>query len=180
MLTVPIRNRAVAPCLVVAMTVFAGCSTSHAPSVESSSASPAGATAVFGNELSLTGYDIRPKDGHTEMELRWNAVQKPTANYRVFVHALDNSGGLAFQADHDLKDEAGAPTTAWKLGEPVKDQFLVIPWPGHAAEKYTLRLGLFIPLPLPMRILPVANSAFNQPTDVWRNQSIVINNVECK
>ena len=178
------RRAALAACLVVALTVLAACSTGHAPSVgspsvDSSSSSPAGATALFGNELSLTGYDIRPKGGLTEVELRWSAFQKPTADYRVFVHALDNSGAIAFQADHDLKDETGAPTTAWTPGESVKDHFLVIPASGgHAAGIYTLRLGLFTPNPI--KVFPATNSGFKQPTDVWRNQSIIISNVECK
>lgn len=183
MLTALISRRALAPCLVVALTVLSACSTSHAPGVEPSSAdtsssSPAGATAVFANELSLAGYEIRPNGGHTEVELRWSAVQKPTADYKVFVHALDNSGAIAFQADHDLKDAAGAPTTSWKVGDPVKDHFLVIPWTGRAAGTYTLRLGVFTPNPI--KVFPVTNSAFTQPAGTWHNQSIIISNVACK
>ena len=175
---IPSKAAAVKLCLVGVMTILAACSTSHSPGVESSSGSAPEAKTVFGDELSLTGYDVRTNGGHTEVELRWSAVRKPTADYQVFVHVLDGSGGLAFQADHDLKDEAGAHTAAWKLGESVKDRFSVAPPPGHAAGTYTLRLGLYIPSPI--KVLPLANSAFNQPTDAWRIQSIIIDHVECK
>jgi hypothetical protein len=133
---------------------------------------------VFGNELSLTGYDVRTKGGHTEIELQWTAVQKPTADYFVFVHALDQSGGIAFQGDHMLKNEAGAPTAAWKLGDSVKDQFFMAPPPGRPAGTYVLRLG--VDIPSPMKVLPVTQSVFSQPTDAWHNQSIIIDHVECK
>ena len=178
MLTAFIRSRAaVAPCLIAAMTVLAACSTSHAPGVVSST-SASGATTVFGNELSLTGYDIRSKDGHTEVELRWSAVQKPTADYSVLVHALDESGAIAFQGDHKLKDDAGAFTADWKLGESVKDHFLMVPPPGHTAGTYSVRLGIYTPSP--MKVLPLANSAFSQPGDAWRYQAVIIDRVECK
>jgi hypothetical protein len=166
------------------MIALAACSPSRPPSVEPTgvgssgadlSYSSQGATALFGNELSLAGYEIRSKDGHTEVELRWSAVKKPAVDYRVFVHALDGSGGIAFQADHDLKDEAGEPTTAWRLGEPVSDRFFVTPWPGHAAGTYTLRLGVFIPKN--MQSLAVTNSTFGPPAD---GRSIIIAHVECR
>ncbi len=96
----------------------------------------------------------------------------------VFVHALDGSGAIAFQGDHYLKDEAGARTAAWKLGESAKDRFFMVPPPGHAAGTYSLRLG--IDMPSPMKVLPLAHSAFNQPTDVWHNESVVIDRVECQ
>jgi hypothetical protein len=178
MLTVLIRSgAAVTPCLVVTMTLLAGCSTSHSPAVESSTAHSR-ATNVFGNELSLTGYDIRSKDSHTEMELRWSAVRNPTADYVIFVHGVDGSGAIAFQADHELKDDAGVRTAAWKVGESVKDHFLLTPPPGHAAGKYAIRLGAYIPSP--MKLLSVINPTINQPTDAWHDHSVIIDQVECK
>src|SRR5258708_7414720 len=84
--------------LVSTLLVLAACSSSRAPAVER----PTGgsATTVFGDELSLTGYSVGDKNGHTEVELRWNVLHKPAADYSVFVHALDGAGAVAFQGDH--------------------------------------------------------------------------------
>jgi hypothetical protein len=178
MLTVLIRrNPAVRPPLIVAMALLAACSSQRGPGAESPSGSASTATTVFGNELSLTGYDIRTNGGHTELELRWSAVQQPTADYMVFVHALDGSGAIVFQGDHYLTDEAGSRTAAWKLGESVKDRFLMAPPPDRAGT-YPLRLGVDVPSPL--KVLLLSNSAFSQPAGPWRAQSIIIDHVDCK
>ena len=81
----------------------------------------------FGDELSLTGYSIGTKNGHTEVEMRWNVLRKPSADYYVFVHALDGTGAMAFEGDHSLKNATGAQTGAWTAGDTVADRFLIAP-----------------------------------------------------
>src|ERR1700691_6290482 len=62
------------------------------------------AATVFADEISFTGYGIQYRDNHTELELRWTALRAPAAAYFVFVHALDSSGTIVFQGDHQLKN----------------------------------------------------------------------------
>jgi hypothetical protein len=159
-----------------AFLVLGACSSSRAPANEASGGGPA--TTVFGDELSLTGYSIGNKDGHTEIALRWKAVRKPSNDYLVFVHVLDGAGALAFQADHPLKNATGAPTSTWTVGESVEDRFLVTPPANRPAGTYALRIGVYVPSP--MKVLQLAQAALPQPTDGWKNQAILIANVECK
>jgi hypothetical protein len=154
--------------------VLGACSSSRAPSVEPAGAS---ATTVFGDELSLTGYTIRDKDGHTELELRWKALRKLSTDYRTFVHALDATGTIVFQGDHTLKNATGASTSAWAVGDSVEDRFSMTP-PGKPPGKYTLRIGVYVLGPF--RVLPLTQSALPQPPGEWADHSVVIANVDCK
>ena len=156
--------------------VMVGCTNSRGPTTEPSRA--ASGTADFGGELSLTGYAIQDKNGHPEVELRWKALRKPSADYYVFVHVLDGSGEMVFQLDHPLKNPAGSVTGAWSAVESVIDRFLAAPPPGRRTGTYTLRIGLYIAQP--MKVLQVTGAAFRQPADGWKNQSILIERVDCK
>jgi hypothetical protein len=158
-----------------AFLVLGACSSSRVPASES----PGGGSSatVFGDELSLTGYSIGNKNGHTEVEFRWKAVRKPAADYYAFVHALDGTGAVSFQGDHPLKDATGAPTSAWSAGDSVEDRFSMIPT-GKPPGTYALRIGVYAPSP--MKVLQLTQVALPRPTDGWKNQSVMIANVECK
>jgi hypothetical protein len=154
-----------------ALVLLAGCASSN-------NGAASGDATAFEDGMSLTGYSIQSKDGHTEMELRWTALRKPAADYIVYVHALDSSGAIAFQADHPLKNAIGSPTSSWAAGEKVTDRFLVIPAGGHLAGMYPLRFGLYTPAP--MRVLQITRTALPMPSDVWKDHSILLAQVECK
>ena len=153
-----------------AFVVLGACSSSRAP------AGGSGPT-VFGDELSLTGYSIGDKNGHTEVELRWRALRKPAADYYVFVHALDNADAMAFQGDHPLKN-AGAQTSTWNAGDSVEDRFLIAPPANRPAGSYTLRIGVWDPKTA--KFLKVLQTNLPQPADGWKGRVILIENVECK
>jgi hypothetical protein len=155
--------------------VLCACSGSRAPDGEPSGRST---TTAFGDELSLTGYSIGNKDGRTEVELQWKALHKPSADYLVFVHALNGDGALVFQGDHKLKNATGAPTGAWTAGESVEDRFLMAPPANRPAGTYTLRIGVYILSPI--KILQLTQATLPRPTDGWKNQAVMIANVECK
>jgi hypothetical protein len=136
------------------------------------------AVTVFGDEISLEGYGIHPKDGHTAVELRWTAVRKPAADYSVFVHAVDSSGEIAFQFDHPLKNAASQLTSNWAPGEAVTTGFSAAPPPAHTPGAHTLRIGVYVPRPI--KLLQITRSGFPQPKDGWNDHAIVIENVDCK
>ncbi|HEY6393585.1 MAG TPA: hypothetical protein VIX89_20050 [Bryobacteraceae bacterium] len=165
-------NRTVHLCFIAAAFLALGaCSKSPAP------AGGSGPT-VFGEELSLTGYSIGDKNGHTEVELRWRVLHNPSTDYYVFVHALDSAGAMAFQGDHPLKNAARAQTSAWATGESVEDRFLVAPPANRSAGSYTLRIGVWDPKTT--KFLKVVQTNLPQPADGWKGRVVLIENVECK
>lgn len=151
-----------------------GCSGRSAGVAESS----ARAVTSFGDEISLESYAIRPRDGHTEIELTWTAQKSPAADYYAFVHAIDASGSILFQLDHPLKNETGQLTSRWIPDTPVQDRFFATPPAAHAPGAYTLRVGLYVPQP--MRVLQITRAGFPQPKDAWNDHAIVIENVDCR
>jgi len=163
--------------LIGAFLWLGACSSNRAPATEPSGGAAA-ATTVFGDEMSLTGYTIGNKDGHTQVELRWKAVRKPAADYNVFVHALDGSGAVAFQGDHPLKNAAGAATGDWKTGDSVEDRFLMSSPANRAPGVYTLRIGVW---DLKTgKVLNVPQTNLPQPDDGWKGRVVLIEKVECK
>jgi len=137
-----------------------------------------GSATVFEDELSLTGYSVANNKGQAEIALRWNVLRKPFGDYNVFVHVLDGSGTMAFQADHPLKNVAGAQSGAWTAGDSVEDRFLVAPPVNRAPGSYTLRIGVWDPKTA--RFLKLVRTNLPQPTDGWRGRVVLIENVECK
>jgi hypothetical protein len=134
----------------------------------------------FGDELLLSGYSESTRDGHAEIELRWKAIRKPTADYNVFIHALGGPGPgrILFQLDHTLKNSAGAPTSSWTPGESVSDRFLAIPPPSQSPGAYTLRLGVnFVK---PMKLLLVVQSTLPESKDDWKGAAIQLEHVDCR
>ncbi len=167
-------NRIVRLCFVsLAFLTLGACSSGKAPTSEPARGP---AATVFGDELSLTGYNIGNKNGHTEVELRWKVLRKPSADYAVFVHALDGAGGCALQGDHWLKNDAGAKTNAWTAGDSVTDRFLMIPPANRSPGTFTLRIGVWDL----KKCLTLVRTNLPQPTDGWRGRAVLIENVECK
>ncbi len=115
--------------------------------------SPPFATAVdatFGGEITLAGYTLEteffPENSVSvaHLELIWQAAAQPTADYTVFVHVLRPDGTCcAWQSD--AMPRAGAyPTSRWRPGEVVVDQF-EIELPGDVtAGEYAIEVGLYL------------------------------------
>jgi hypothetical protein len=138
-----------------------------------------GPAATFANEVLLSGYSIRDKGGHTEVELRWSALRRPSGDYVAFVHVLDATGHLAFQVDHPLRNAARAPTSGWAVGATAEDRFFVTPPPNRPLGMYALKIGLY--LASPFKIVPLTAATLPRgPTEDWKNLSVVIGNVECR
>jgi hypothetical protein len=100
--------------------------------------------ANFGGQLTLRGYDIGP-DGVT---LYWQALRAPSADYTVFVHALDQSGNVVAQGDSQPQG-AEYPTSVWTGGEQVTDlHAMAVPKQAVRLEigLYLLQTGARLPL----------------------------------
>ncbi len=176
---ISIGSRSVLIVLAFLAIFSAACSSKSPPAAESTvRTSEPGAN--FGDELLLSGYSESTRDGHAEIELRWKALRKPSADYNVFIHALGGPGpgGILFQLDHPLKNAAGAPTSSWAPGESVSDRFFAIPPPGQPPGPYNLRLGVnFVK---PMKLLLVVQSTLPESKDDWKGAAIQLEHVDCR
>lgn len=108
----------------------------RAPSESDTPSSASGA--VFGDAIRLVGYDLdaapagakltalRPGDS-LGISLLWEAVGTPAADYTVAIHLIDQSQKVF--AQQDRQPVAGfAPTSRWKPGDKIRDNFgLILP-----------------------------------------------------
>lgn len=97
-----------------------------------------------GQEIALRGYSLdRPPGGGHELRvtLDWQALERVTGHFEVFLHAVDDAGRIV--AQQDAEPEAGAaPTQGWLANEVVADTHVInLPAGGH----YLRLTGLYDP-----------------------------------
>lgn len=116
--------------------------------------------AQFGEAAALLGYELRPGEprsritpleGADERELSpgqplqvnlyWRALAPMQADYTLFLHLYDASGGRVAQRDLPLRHE-DYPTSRWRPGELVVDR-ADMPLPALPPGEYSLLLGLY-------------------------------------
>jgi 4-amino-4-deoxy-L-arabinose transferase-like glycosyltransferase len=117
------------------------------------------AEAVFGGNLSLTGFDPGTKTaqagGALPVTLRWQALGRMQRDYTVSLRLTDEEGHLYGQEDKLLEKTftAGwendreiihtAATSEWASAEQVIDEYLVRVFPGTPPGKYALAMVLY-------------------------------------
>ncbi len=105
-------------------------------------ATPAGAT--FGEEIALAGYTLDSAPGSASLELVWQAIAQPTADYTVFIHVL-NPDGTCCVWQSDAQPRGGAyPTSRWRPGEVVVDAYEITLPEGAAIGDYEIEVGLYL------------------------------------
>ena len=76
------------------------------------------------------------------MVLVFRAIKPTTDDWQVFVHIEDAEGrGERLNADHPLR----VPTSSWKAGELVQDEFLVTLPAGWKSRAVYVFVGLWLP-----------------------------------
>jgi hypothetical protein len=99
----------------------------------------------LGDSILLLGYDVTPPAVSGEnlaVTLYWQAKERVPGDYKIFVHLVDDRGGIASQADA-IPGEGMAPTDSWLPGEIVADRHvLASPGSGH----YQLLVGIYDPV----------------------------------
>jgi len=101
----------------------------------------------LGGEVSLVGCELLDEtakpDQILRLTLRWSALRRPSEDYVVLVHLLDDVGRLI--AQHDGQPVGGSrPTTSWQVGATVDDRHgLLIP-PGTPPGEYRLVAGMYL------------------------------------
>ncbi len=80
--------------------------------------------AQFGPAIALKGYTLEPpaKAGdELRLTLYWQAAERVTGQYKVFIHVVDGSGRMVAQQD-SLPASGAAPTQSWLAGEVIADE----------------------------------------------------------
>jgi 4-amino-4-deoxy-L-arabinose transferase-like glycosyltransferase len=100
--------------------------------------------ALFGSAINLHGYRLRPTEegDRYAIELIWQAKERPTTNYTVFIHLIDpESGELMTQQDREPLDW-WRPTSGWRKNEVLIDSYAFDIDPG----KMAVFVGLYDPI----------------------------------
>ncbi|MCA9982104.1 MAG: hypothetical protein KDD89_14770, partial [Anaerolineales bacterium] len=99
--------------------------------------------ARWNDQIHLSGYALGAVNeaGQLPLTLYWQTTAPLETSYKVFVHLVDGAGQVVAQSDAIPRNWA-YPTTAWDVGEVVRDVVLLdvgaVP-PGE----YGLRVGLY-------------------------------------
>jgi hypothetical protein len=102
--------------------------------------------AVLGDVAELVGATFAPPSvspgDATRVVLVFRAIKPTTDDWQVFVHVEDAEGrGERLNADHAPR----VPTSSWKAGELVQDEFAVTLPPGWRARAVNIFVGLWLP-----------------------------------
>jgi len=98
------------------------------------------------DKISFLGYNLesgfRPGDG-IHLTLFWQALVKMDEDYTVFTHLIDEQGTLWGQKDNQPVD-GFYPTTKWRAGEIVRDQYNLMISPETPPGHYWLEVGMYL------------------------------------
>jgi 4-amino-4-deoxy-L-arabinose transferase-like glycosyltransferase len=98
---------------------------------------------TFSPEIALAGYEVQLHPVSTLVTLYWKAQGMPTADYKVFIHAVNDQGQLCGQQDA-LTQGGVFPMTFWRAGDVIEDQHRVPIDPECCgAEGCRLQVGLY-------------------------------------
>ncbi len=103
--------------------------------------------ANLGDKVQIVGAQIVPGRGvpgeRVKMTLFFKVLDALETDYQVFVH-LDDVDGRGERLNADHPPAGGAyPTSQWKKGETVKDEFTIAIPSGAAGRGYNLFVGLW-------------------------------------
>ena len=100
----------------------------------------------FGDTMTLTSYQLdarRARAGDVlTLTLHWRAEQTPNARYKIFVHLLDASGRVIAQRDGEPLADL-RPTTTWRAGETLADNYGVFIEPDTSPGDYRVAIGVY-------------------------------------
>jgi hypothetical protein len=103
--------------------------------------------AALDNGIVLEGYRLGARSvraGETlALTLLWRADSGPTLDHwKVFTHLLDSSSRVVAQRDAEPADNL-RPTTSWKPGERIEDNYGITVPPNLPPGSYTLEIGMY-------------------------------------
>jgi hypothetical protein len=102
---------------------------------------------ALGEEVTLWGYDLdalgaRP-GSKVRVVLYWRAEREMDDDYTVFVHLVDDEGGIWGQQDNE--PEGGfCRTSFWDPGEVVRDQYEFVVDASAPPGEYRVEVGMYL------------------------------------
>lgn len=98
----------------------------------------------LGGKAALVGYRINsfPHEGRLDVTLFWRALADMETDYTVFVHLVDENGGLVAQGDSQPRN-GSAPTSIWKEGELIADEHTLSLRPTIGARRCSVHVGMY-------------------------------------
>lgn len=124
--------------------------------------------ADLGGRMTLLGYDVSPAPARPgaalAVTLTWQAAASMGVDFTVFVHLLAPDGRRVAQHDGGPWYDVPLPTSAWRVGEVLRDRHILDLSPDLATGTYRLRVGAYYwptgeRLPLLVDGSPVADEA---------------------
>jgi hypothetical protein len=119
---------------------------------------------VFGDTITLQGYDWQVQQEAVQVALRWSADDFVDTDYTVFVHVVNPEEGDRLVAQGDGRPLGGRwPTSLWRPGVALDDVH-TIPLPSDLPPgTYHLLVGLYDPATGQRLFLPDGNDAVRLP-----------------
>lgn len=98
----------------------------------------------LGGVIIFRGYDfaVTPDQSALTLTLYWESAAAVTANYKVFVHVMDEDGRIVAQVDR-FPANGMAPTHRWQPGDLVRDPYQIPLPPDLPAGSYQVTIGLY-------------------------------------
>jgi uncharacterized membrane protein len=102
--------------------------------------------AKFGDAIVLANYQLDSRETRAgdvlTLTLNWRVEQSPNARHKVFVHLLDANGRVVAQRDGEPVGDL-RPTTTWRAGEIIADNYGIFIEPGTSPGDYRIEIGMY-------------------------------------
>ena len=102
--------------------------------------------AQLGESVKFLGYQLSAKavkSGETlHLTLYWQALAEMSTSYTVFTHLLDKDNHIWGQKD-SLPGDGALPTTGWRRGEFITDEYDIVVEPDAPSGEYVLEIGMY-------------------------------------
>jgi len=99
--------------------------------------------ADFSGLISLLAYEVlEGEDGSLSLVLYWRSLERMENDYTVFIHLLDAGGNIVAQGDSPPV-QGHYPTTAWAVGEMVRDEHPLVGPPEAPARGVRFAVGWY-------------------------------------
>jgi hypothetical protein len=102
----------------------------------------------FGGQIELTNSSFRKLldwPSSYRVTYSWKCLKEPAANLRIFVHITNSSGQVVCQQDH-WPLGGRFPTPGWKVGDIIRERYVVVLPDSLPEGNYQIRLGWFDPV----------------------------------
>jgi len=124
--------------------------------------------ANFANQIQLLGFGLRELlswPTSYEVTYHWQCLKSMDVDFRAFVQVINEDGNAVFQQDH-WPLSGHLPTTRWKVGDVIRERYVVVAPNWLPEGKYQIWAGWYDPAS--GRRLPVIDTSSSDEMDRTR------------